>query len=103
MGTLVGSVADGLVDGSTLGADAGSIGVITLGDWSLLKLMRLGVAWKDGLGGRLEQRAEAGRDGGVQVGLDVGAAVGKQIVGKGITLGDSGSVTHGHPGAGIRS
>ncbi len=65
------------MDGSTLGADAGSIGMVTLVDWSSLKLMRLGVAWKDGLGGRLERRAEAGRDGGVHVGLDVGAVVGK--------------------------
>ncbi len=77
--------------------------MVTLGDWSSLKLMRLGVAWKDGLGGRLEQRAEAGRDGGVHVGLDVGAVVGKQIGGGGITLGDSGSVTLGRPGAGMRS
>jgi hypothetical protein len=30
MGALGGSVTDGLVDGSTLGADAGSIGMVTL-------------------------------------------------------------------------
>jgi hypothetical protein len=64
--------------------------------------MHLGVAWKDGLRGRFERRAEARRDGGVHKGLDIGATVNNRIGGEGITLGDSGSVTLGLPAAGMR-
>jgi hypothetical protein len=109
----MGSVADGLGGGSkvvtgwhaggfTSGA-VGSMGVPTLGDCSLVKVMRWGVAWKVGPGDRRERRVEAGRDGGVQMGLEVGDVVGKRIVGNGTTLGELGKATLGHPGAKIRS
>jgi hypothetical protein len=52
--------AGGHASGSTLGAGAGSMGVGTLGDCSLVKVMRWGVAWKVGLGGGRERGAEYG-------------------------------------------
>jgi hypothetical protein len=67
MGSVVVSLGDGSTleaggraSGSTLGAGAGSMGVGILGDCSLVKVMRRGLAWKVGLGGGCKWGAEYG-------------------------------------------